>query len=545
MRLVSALLALAMALGGIPAAAGSASATETPVTRLALVIPMTVPPQSTGLIPAESLETYTAPAGRLTRTLDAVAGQPVAIGLDPMIIASIRILGNTAPPSATQWLQRLLEADNEIFPLSYADTDVAALSQAGSAGVLAPTWFPIDPNLYPESPADQPSGSPTPSPGQTTPPTPAVPTVETILDWPYTLEGILWPRPNTVTSADITGVNAAGPVTTILSSGNVTPTPSASAAVGEHQVLVSDETVSNLLEEALGAPTTADWQVAIDRIAAELAGSVGNRTVLAAFDRTPVVSSRLAATVATVSQLVGVQPTTLAATQGEPRTAVRVADIPADADRVSRIRLMLAAEARIVPFSSVMADPAPLIGERRLSMLALASNSWAGTATLWTTTVDGWLERSNQILTSVHIAESSTLNFFQDTGNLPIAVSNELEYPVRVYVSVRSSTGILVVTDSRVPLDIPAGSQARASIPVQSIANGEATLDVSLSSETNVPIGSPHTVTANVVAGWETTATFVIAGLLVILFIAGIIRTVLKRRKLLAGKDAGGQEPGE
>ena len=67
-------------------------------------------------------------------------------------------------------------------------------------------------------------------------------------------------------------------------------------------------------------------------------------------------------------------------------------------------------------------------------------------------------------------------------------------------------------------------------LPVQSIANGQASLQVSLSSGTNVAIGSPHTVTANVVAGWETTATFVVAGLLLLLFVAGIVRTVLKRR---------------
>jgi hypothetical protein len=177
-----------------------------------------------------------------------------------------------------------------------------------------------------------------------------------------------------------------------------------------------------------------------------------------------------------------------------------------------------------------------ITGERRLSMLALSSNSWAATATVWTSAVDAWLEQSNQMLTSVKVAESSTLNFLQDTGNLPIAVSNNLDHPVRVYVSVRSSTGILVVTNSRVPLDIPASSQARAAIPVQSIANGEATLEVSLSSETNVPIGSPQTVTANVVAGWETTATFVIAGLLMLLFVAGIVRTVVKRRRAREGE---------
>ena len=544
MRLVSAVVALALALGGIPAAAGVASAADTLPTRLALAIPLTVPPESAGLISAEDLETYTSPTGLLTRKLDAIAGQQVAIGIDPMIIASIRILGNTAPESATDWLERLGEVVNETFALSYADSDLAALSQAGSGTVLAPTSFPIDPTRYPALPEEDGETAP---PGQTTPPVePVVPTFETITDWPYTIENVLWPRRNTVTAADLASFNATTPATTILGSGNVTATPGASAAVGESAVLVSDEIVSGLLTEAVEALTPVDWQAAIDRLAAELERKPGNTTILATFDRTPKEAvGRLAETVAAATQLAGIQPTGLAATAAEPPVGARVADTPVDADRLSRVRLMLAAEARIVPFSTVMADPTPLTGERRLSLLALSSNSWADPTTVWIATVDKWLEQSNAILSSVQIAESSTLTFFQDKGNLPIAVSNQLDYPVTVYVTVRSATGILVVVNSRVPVEIEAGSQARASIPVQSIANGQASLQVSLSSGANIPIGSPKTITANVAAGWETTATWVIAALLVLLFIAGIVRTVLKRRKARSGEADADQGQGE
>src|SRR5690554_6134865 len=146
MRLVSALLAVALAAVGSLAAAGTASAADASTTRLALVVPLTVPPEATGLIPPESLESYTSPTGILTRTLDAVEGQTVAIGIDPMIIASIRILGNTAPDSAISWLDRLKSVSNETFALSYADSDLAALSQAGATTVLAPTSFQIDPS---------------------------------------------------------------------------------------------------------------------------------------------------------------------------------------------------------------------------------------------------------------------------------------------------------------------------------------------------------------------------------------------------------------
>ena len=70
-------------------------------------MPLTVPPTTTGLLDAETLTTYTAAGGLLTRQLDAVVGSRVAIGLDPMIVASIRVLGTAAPAPALAFLERL------------------------------------------------------------------------------------------------------------------------------------------------------------------------------------------------------------------------------------------------------------------------------------------------------------------------------------------------------------------------------------------------------------------------------------------------------
>ena len=95
--------------------------------------PRRSPPRPRAIPPASSsprrLENWTGPTGLLTRQLDALAGRRVAIGIDPRIIASIRVLGSSAPPSATAWLQRLSEMPNEMFPLAYADADLAVQAQ--------------------------------------------------------------------------------------------------------------------------------------------------------------------------------------------------------------------------------------------------------------------------------------------------------------------------------------------------------------------------------------------------------------------------------
>lgn len=554
MRLASALLTMALAFGGLAFPAGTVVAAEAQPTRLSLSLPLTVPPETTGLISAENLEKYTSPTGILTRRLNAVINQPVAIGLDPMILASIRILGNTAPQSAQDWLTRLQDATNEIFALSYADSDIAALSQAGNPSILGPTSFVIDPELYPleEAQPESPGPSITPTPDQTVPPVePEIPTLETITDWPYTIDSLLWPRENTVVAGDLAAFNAENETTTILGSGNVTESGSASGSVNDAAVLVSDDTISQLIRRAVHSLTAVEWQTWIDQLAATLATHPGGAaTLLATFDRTPIDRfNRLAETVAAIALLPNVELTSLSDTLDEAPRAMGLADQPVESDRISRMRLLLASEALVGPFSTVLDDPTALTGEQRLSLMALTSNSWAGSAADWTAVVDQWLENANKILTAVQIAESSPLNFFQDKGTLPIAISNGLPYPITVYVTVRSTTGILVVMNSRVPLAMEANSQSRVFIPVQSIANGEASLNVSLSSATRVPLGTPKTVTTNVVAGWETTATFIIAVLLLLLFIAGIVRTVLKRRKALASEKEAAesmiQEPGE
>ena len=135
----SAALAAACALGaGSTASAAIPIATATPTTpvRVAVVLPLTVPATEGSFVGAEALATYTSPTGALTRELDQVIDTPVTLAIDPMLIASIRKLGTSAPDSAIAWLDRLALATNETFPLQYADADLTLALQAGEETVL-------------------------------------------------------------------------------------------------------------------------------------------------------------------------------------------------------------------------------------------------------------------------------------------------------------------------------------------------------------------------------------------------------------------------
>jgi hypothetical protein len=533
-------------------------------TRLSVVMPLTVPQSSDGLIPSDLLASYTAPDGLLSRALDAAFDQPgVALGIDPRILASIRILGDSAPDVSKAWLQRLQTATNDSFALGYADSDLAAASQSASTRVLAPTSFPIDSKLFPGAPTaiptDRASASPTPTPSAGPAPQ-TLPDVQSLLAFKYTLPAVAWPAEDSVVPADLENFATSGLTTTILSSGNVgygdlDYTPSAAVAVGTHRALVSDNGLSGYLRAAVSAQTPAAW----DRAMTDLSSAIAvvslerptvARTLLATLDRARAGEDlRLAQTLAALATLPwsGFSSLTDANAPFQtastvPPTAASVVARPEPAERIATIARLLAAENTADSFSSVLADPTQITGERRLTLLALMSNAWTGDGS-WNSAAKKYIAKSAEYVTkAVTIARSSNAVITSRNSGLPITVTNQLPWPVTVYVTVRSPSSILTIDSDRVELTIEAQSQAKTTVPVTTNANGPVTLTIALSSATNVPITIPATIDVDVQAGWETAITAIIAALLVGVFGFGIYRNIAKRRKSRGDRADGSEE---
>ena len=528
-------------------------------TRLALVFPLTVPRSSDGLIPSDLLAIYTADGGLLSRQLDAVFDQPgIAIAIDPRVLASIRILGKSTPPSANAWLGRLESATNDTFALSYADSDLAAASQAKAPGLLAPTSFPIDATQFPGAPTavptDQATATPTPAPtgGTTVAP---LPDAASLQAFGYTVPAIAWPAANSVVEGDLDRFETGGLTTSILGSGNVGYgdlgyTPSSATLVGKHKALVSDDALSADLDAAVQASTPAQWQKAMSELSSAIAvisleRPSAARTMLATLDRSrPGADVRLAQTLAALSALPWTAPASLSEADAAfgsgsavPPTTAALTAKPEPAARIATVTALLAAEATAGSFSSVLNDPTQITGERRLTLLALLSNSWTADDT-WAVEAKKYLATSNRYVTkSVTIARTSATVFTSRNSPLPITVINNLPWPVTVYVTVRSPSNIITIDNDRVELVVEAQSQAKTAVPVTSNANGPVTLTVSLSSTTNVQITTPTMIDVDVQAQWETAFTAVVAVLIFGVFGFGIYRTVARRRKAKRAQD--------
>ena len=547
-----------------PAAALAEESEIVPVVgRVAAVFALTAPAASTALISSEDLATYTAPTGVLSRELAEVADTPVAIGIDPMILASIRVLGSAAPPSAVAWLDRLAAAGNETFPLAYADADLTLALQAGAPAVVAPTSFDfaIDPGRFATPTTQTPTPTPAGSNGSTPASTvtgepedgepepgeaPQLPTTESLLAWDYTLADVAWPVAGSVVSGDLAAIAASGYGTTILSSGNVTRSSQTAArvAVSGVSAVVTDDGLSALFDQAISAPSNEEWQPAVtalqssvDALAA-LGGAEGATMVVAANRGTLTETTRLVATLSSVDALPSVDAVPLSTIASDAPVEAQLVESPQSPERVAVAASLLAAEAADGSFSTVAENPLLITGDRRARLLTVFSSAWAALPGGFTTVTGAYLTESTALQQSVRVVKSSPINLLADRASLPITVSNALGQPVTVNVSVTVRSAVLAVEEPTVTLTIAPDSQKSASIPVQSLSNGTAVLNVSISSPAAVPIGEISTRKISVYAGWETPITVAIGVVVFLVFGLGIARTVVRRRKARQGTAA-------
>ena len=508
---------------------------------MAVVRPITAPPASTGLLSADDLTKLTRPGGILTRQLDGVTGREVAVGIDPMIIASIRVLGTAAPTSATDWLSRLATLPNETFALGYADADPSTQAQAGYPALLAPTSlaYAIDAKNFPVGAtptATTPSDSPTPTPAATTTP---VPDLASLLAWNYTATGIAWPLTGGVKATDPAFFAANGLTTSIVSSDDLATapasTPRASATAGGNRIVIADARLSAAASRAATALTDDGWRASVDEAAAVLAVAATDSAgapVLAALDRGwPPTSTRLPDTLDALSGLPWAAPAAFSTALAATPDAVTLSDRNEGALRTSAAIRLATGEAQLGAFSSALADPAPLTGDERSRVLALLGVGWASEPADWATAVDDHETRTQSILGSVSVVPSSDVLVVGSPTHIPVTIKNAYSSPVDVTIRAVPSNGRLVV-DQTIEATIQAGSTNTVNIPVTAqIGSGPVQLTVTAFSPTGVQLSPSSTIGVNVQADWEGLGALIIGVLAVTFFGIGIWRSIRRRRR--------------
>ncbi|PPG24833.1 DUF6049 family protein [Rathayibacter toxicus] len=508
-------------------------------TGVSVLVPLTVPETADGLLSADTLKDYTRPTGTLSRQLDAVAGRAATIGVDPRILASIRILGSSVPDSARAWLDRLHSLPNELFALPYADADISAQAQSGLSTLLTPSSFDygINDSLFTSATS---SSTPAPPPGgQGT----ERPTKESLLSfaWSPSLGSLAWPDDLTVRTADLDIYAANGMNRTLVSSDNLVLPAGVSTAtrgtVRGHEIVVVDSTLSAGLNAAASAGSDSDWRSQMTAITAGLSHvQEENQTsdvVLAVSREAAVDGGRLAQTLDAIDRLPWTHGTSLNSALAAPATDdISVVDSPESRKRLDQVSELLALARRVESFSAVLSHPELLRGKRGSDSLALLALSWRRNDTGWSAALAANRELVQKDLSSVSIDASDNVLQVSRDSSVPVYVRNSLPWPVAVRIDAATSNAVLDIDEASIgSTRIDAGSQGRIAIPVKArVGNGETDLRLQLTALDGTPIGDETNIRTSVRADWESVGTLVLGIGLVLFFGFGILRNIRRRR---------------
>jgi len=529
--------------GARPASAVEVTPGSGPLS-VAVLVPIVVPPTTSGLIVAEDLERYTGQFGTLTRQLDGVEGTETVLGVDPMVLASIRVLGSSAPESALEWIARLEALPNEVFTLAYADADLVTAARTETLDALQPSGFgfALDPaDFSAAEPEPDPAETPTPAPTETPDPdaAPPFPTTEEIVAWSSTLPVIAWPADETVGSGDLAPLAGAGFSEVVVGS-QLAGTRSAHVDFGDIRGIVSDTALSEPFREAVAAISQTDRAAALaafdSALAAEVAASPGRGVVLTLERGWANSMTGAVETLAHLQTTASAQPVTLSEIIATRPSAAALSAGTADDEREQAFETLADDAANEFTFSSVVVDPAPLLDTRGLERIALYANGWRPDEVGWGDAVDAFRTRSAEILSSVQIERGSDVVLLARNTDFRVAVSNQLPYAVNVNVGLSPQSPILRV-EGDVELVVEPQSTGSARVPVEAVANGDVIVLTTLHSPTGVPIDSAFVrVTAQ--AEWEGIGTTIFIAVLLIVFGAGIVRLIVRRRRARALADA-------
>jgi hypothetical protein len=527
-----------------PAAAPAAAA-------IGVIVPITVGPRSQGLLTADELTELTSAEGRLTALVDGVGGTSAILAVDPAILASIRALGTSAPASADEWMLRLDALPNPRFALQFGDADLAVQADAGLAEPLEPTNldYAIDADDFAAADQDDGSGlpgvSPSPTPSPTASPGEQTPVELPGLDELTTVTGaqasVGWPAEGTASAETVATIAAwmssqegSAASATLLSSGAVerASVQAAGQTADGARTLVYEQSASAALRDAV---QTGD----VPR-AAPLAALTAHLALLSAEATGPVLlttgrldslsGTSLQGALAAVAGSPGVAPASLGDLLQAGPVEVTPTGTP-DAEGVAALQNLLSTEQRLDAFSIIIDDPALMTAPERTAILQLIGAAWPGDPEAWRQALAAHGEQSEATLTAVSIPQPSTIQLITPEAPLRFYVQNDLPWAVTVdLLAVPDNLRLEVERTTAVRAE--PGVNTTVQVPVRArVGSGEVLIELRLESASGQQIGPTRYAEVQVRADWEGIGVVVLSTLVVLLLGAGLVRTVLRRRR--------------
>ncbi|RNI19640.1 DUF6049 family protein [Flexivirga caeni] len=367
---------------------------------------------------------------------------------------------------------------------------------------------------------------------------------------------VLWPTgdvsASTVTSAarqlksDTSSVLAVLPTRAVGSA----QTEATYRVAGTSGVLTYDERLSSLFSSSTTSPGVQSSRLLTDLLALYQQSPGTPRSVALVAPRTGGANPiQLATQVQALQAAHWVQLRTGTATEQAFRTAPATAllaeptkgtpypSAPAVAITASELRDLDRSRHRLAALQSVLVGGNEVLPERRQALDVIGSTRWRGARAQLAVVADRDNAAVSSMLSKLSV-RSSTINFFADSGDISVTVSNQLARPVHdVQLLLVPRNYLVQVTEPQKAADIDAGAHATARFHLKAVGGGTVPVDAVLLAPDGSPLGAPGPpaqlkINVHPTSGW---IMWVLGALAALILAIGLWRAVRRGPRTAAG----------
>lgn len=302
---------------------------------------------------------------------------------------------------------------------------------------------------------------------------------------------------------------------------------------GTSGVLTYDERISQVFSKATTSPGTQTSRLLTQLMALYLQSPGTARSLALVAPRTGGANpTQLAAQVRALREAGWVSlrsgRRTMRALKSAPRTTLlpkpRKGDAPkppAPAVTVEELADLSRSRSRLTALQSVLVGGDDVILPRKRALDIIGSTRWRGLGAKQAEVAHRDDTAVAAMLRKLSI-RSSTINFFADSGDISVTVSNELNRPVHdLQLHLRPRAYLVRVTDSAETVDIDANSRATAHFHIEAVGGGTVPLDALLRAPNGAPLTDPDAppqlkINVHPTSGWIMWVLGALAGLILV-----------------------------
>ena len=138
--------------------------------------------------------------------------------------------------------------------------------------------------------------------------------------------------------------------------------------------------------------------------------------------------------------------------------------------------------------------------------------------------------RLQDITQMIEVIPLGPVNIVNSTANFPVSIKNNGDVNISVEVFLQPSDPRLQSKES-VFVKVPGKGQTEVSLPVTAVGYGDVEAVIRTATPGGITLDDSQSVSVRVRANWEDTGTVVALSTLGLLFVFGLVRTIIRRRR--------------